>query len=445
MIEFLNSVKSFFISCVTEEWFWAVVAIIITLISFVMQMRKENEISRANFIYNISNDFGNNERILRVYQWLEKCRRENYKVNNYRELLMTTENGIYDPDNEEAVFDFIDIDTYINHFEAVYIILHSVNIKSIDELFQQRFLSFMFNPYVQKEELFECFGPDANDFALLKIWLSSIYKRNKFSCEEWIDYLNVVTCGKFEFSEEQLKDAKMRWPLSYKIKVKKYLLNYVYNICNPKCQYGYYEFHRRVNTREEERKVMRIILSNKDDKDEVLALQQRVIDAMPNPEMYAPSTKEQIYTAIDNPRDYLCLQICDGKKLVAFGIVILNPSEEQDVNIDLKKHGLPYEDKNQCVLDTVFVDPDYRGFGMQEVLIQVLCRWSAMFGKRQIAATIHPENIYSERNFTSNGFIKVTPSPIAKYGTERNIFAKKLTRKDKHKDKNGTYTVYPYV
>ncbi len=444
-MDFLFSVKNFLISCVTEEWFWAVVAVVITLISFIMQMRKENEISRANFIYNISNDFGNNERILRVYQWLEKCRRENYKVNNYRELLMTTENDIYNFEDDELSIDFIDVDTYVNHFEAVYVILHSVNIKSIDELFQQRFLSFMFNPYVQKEELFECFGPDANDFALLKIWLKSIYKRNKFSCKEWMDYLNVVTCGKFEFSEKQLNVTQKRAPLLYKAKVKKYLLNYVYNICNPKCQYGYYSFNRKIDTKEEERKVMRIILSNEVDKDEVSDLQQRVIDAMPNPEMYAPSTKEQIHTAINNPQDYLCLQICDGKKLVAFGMVILNPTEEQDINLDLKKYGLPYTDKNQCVLDTVFVDPDYRGFGMQSVLIQVLCRWSAMLGKRNIVATIHPENSFSEKNFSDNGFAKVTPSPIAKYGDERNVFAKNLSYKDTKADKNGTYTVYPYV
>jgi hypothetical protein len=151
-------------------------------------MRKENQISRANFIYNISNDFGNNERILRVYQWLEKRRRENYKVNNYRDLLMPTENCIYNPNDEDSPLDFIDIDTYINHFEAVYVILRSVKIKSIDELFQHRFLSFMFNPYMQKEELFSYFGPDTNDFTLLKVWLISIYKRNHFSCEECLAY-----------------------------------------------------------------------------------------------------------------------------------------------------------------------------------------------------------------------------------------------------------------
>lgn len=445
MVEILNFFKNFFVSCITEEWFWAIITIVITLISFIIQMRKEIQISRANFIYNISNDFGNNERILRVYQWLEKRRRENYKVNNYRDLLMPTENCIYNPNDEDSPLDFIDIDTYINHFEAVYVILRSVKIKSIDELFQHRFLSFMFNPYMQKEELFSCFGPDTNDFTLLKVWLISIYKRNHFSCEECLAYLNTVTCGEFDFSENQLKITKTRFPLLYRIKTKNYLLNYVYNICNPKCQYGYYEFRKKINTKEEEKKVLRIIRSNQEDKNDIKNLQQKVIEAMPHPEMYSPSTKEQINIAIDNPQDYLCLQICDGNHLVAFGLVILNPTTDQNIYNDLKKMGLPYKYKNQCILDTVFVDPDYRGFGMQNVLIQVLCRWAAMFGKRNIAATVHPDNVYSEKNFANNGFIKVTPTPISKYDNQRNIFSKKLTYKDTKKDKSGTYTIYPYV
>ena len=68
-----------------------------------------------------------------------------------------------------------------------------------------------------------------------------------------------------------------------------------------------------------------------------------------------------------------------------------------------------------------------------------------MFGKRNIAATVHPDNVYSEKNFANNGFIKVTPTPISKYDNQRNIFSKKLSYKDTKKDKSGTYTIYPYV
>lgn len=442
MLAFYHMIRAVFLACLKEEWFWAIITVVITLFSFIIQMRNENEISRANFVYNISNDFGNNDRILRVYQWLEKCRRDHVKVTNYRKLPLAEAKEIY---HKDLPIEFIDIDTYVNHFEVVYVILRSVKMKNIDDLFQQRFLSFMYNPYIQREELFACFGPDENDFSLLKKWLHSIYNRNRFTCETFIDYLNNLTCGKFEFSQEYLSLSKERWPLLYRAKVKRYLINYVTDICNPQCQYGYYEFRRKVDTEAEERKTMRIIRPCKDDAADILALQQKVIAAMPQPEMYAPSSEAEILTALSNPKDYACVQICDGSQIVAFAALILNPTGHQNINEDLKTQGLPYAEKEVCVLDTVFVDPDYRGYGMQHTLVKVLCSWAAMLGKRNISATIHPDNCFSQRNFIANGFRNVTSAPIPKYGSQRYVFARDLTFKDKKKDENGIYTIFPYV
>ena len=425
----------------TEEWFWAMITIIITLCVFVVETRSQNKISRANFVYNISNDFGNNERILRVYQWLEKCRRENKGVENYRQLRISTDTGIYDEDKAESSIDFIDIDTYINHFEVVYVILNSVSIRNIDQLFQQRFLSFMFNPYIQKEELFACFLPDENDFLLQKKWLRSIFRCNRFNCESFIDYLNTFTCGNYEFSLQRLELAKTLWPRSYQQKANGYLMNYVSYICDPACRYGFFEFSNKA----QQRKVLRIIRSHASDKEAILALQQRVVSSMEEPQWFFPSSESEIETALDQPRNYACVQICDGSKIVAFACTILNPNAHQDINTDLKKHGLPYAETAQCILDTVFVDPAYRGYGLQDTLIRVLCSWAATVGKRNIAATIHPENRFSADNFQKNGFQKITSESISKYGGIRDVFAKDLSKKDTQPAADGTYTVYPYV
>lgn len=425
----------------TEEWFWAMITIIITLCVFVVETHSQNKISRANFVYNISNDFGNNDRILRVYQWLEKCRRENSSVENYRHLHISTDAGIYEEDKKDAAIDFIDIDTYINHFEVVYVILNSVNIRNIDQLFQQRFLSFMLNPFIQKEELFACFVPDENDFHLQKKWLRSIYQRNRFTSEEFIDYLNTFTCGNYEFSLSQLALSKCLWPRTYKRKVKNYLMNYVLRICDPACRYGFFAFHNKEGAAE----VLRIIRSQPNDECDILALQQRVVSSLEDPQLFFPSSDNEVHTALNNPKDYACIQVCDGSKMVAFAMVILNPNDRQDINTDLKKHGLPYTEANQCILDTVFVDPAYRGYGLQSTLIQVLCSWAATMGKRNIAATIHPENRFSADNFQKNGFAKITADPIPKYDGIRNVFAKELSKKDSQPAADGTYTIYPYV
>ena len=440
MLDLLTSLKELLLSVIREEWFWAIVAVIITLVSFIIQMVKENEISRANFIYNISNDYGNNDRILRVYEWMEQCRLQNRNVTNYPSLTVSADTALYDQDSDKHPLTFVDIDTYINHFEVVYVILNSVNIKSIDELFQQRFLTFMFNPFIQKEELFSCFLPDENDFLLLRKWLLSIYKRNQFSCQAFIDYLNTFTCGSYELTTEALEDTKARWPLLHSHLVKKYLINYVYYICDPSCKYGYYEFSRK-----DTQKALRIIRPAPTDQEAILTLQKRVVDSMAAPQWFFPSTETEIHAALTQPQKYLSVQICSGSQTVAFACIKLEPTPEEDVYLDLEAHGIPCPTSKRCLLDTVFVDPDYRGYGIQKTLIEILCSWAATLGKRHICATVHPENRFSANNFINSGFHLVTETPISKYNSQRNVFTKQLSRKDTCKAADGSYIIYPYV
>lgn len=440
MGEMIAAAVEWFVSTLREEWFWAMLAVPVSMLIFAVQTRKENEISRANFVYNISNDFANNERILRVYQWLEKCRRQNHAVKNYRHLDIPTNDKIYDEGQNTVQLDFVDIDTYINHFEVVYVILSSVKIDSIDELFQQRFLSFMFNPFVQKEELFECFGPDKNDFLLMQKWLTSIQKRNRFTNEEFVDYLNIYTCGSFDFSKAQLQLSQRNGSFLQRRRIRNYLNKYVWYVCDPACRYGFFAF-----TRKDERRVLRIIRPEVNDQADIMKLQERVLENPQTREWFSPSSEAELRAVLTEPANYAAVQICDGERIVAFAYAIRNPRPEQDVNVDLKENGLPYDLRKQCILDTVFVDPDYRGFGMQKLLVDVLCQWMAMEGKKHIAATIHPENIYSRNNFLANGFACVTQTPIPKYGSHRNVYIRHISRRDIRKPAKGDYTVYPYA
>ena len=440
MGEMIAAVWDGLMNTLRQEWFWAMLAVPVSMLIFAVQSRKENEISRANFVYNISNDFANNDRILRVYQWLEKCRRQNHHVKNYRHLHISTDDGIYDEDRETQHLDFVDIDTYINHFEVVYVILNSVKIDSIDELFQQRFLSFMFNPFIQKEELFACFGPDKNDFLLMQKWLRSIQRRNRFTNEAFVDYLNTYTCGSFEFSKTHLQLAQQKKSLLNQWRIRDYLNRYVWYVCDPACRYGFYAF-----TRQDQRKVLRIIRPEVSDQEDILQLQNRVLEQLEQPAWFSPSSPEEIGAIFSSPKDYAAVQICDGSRIVAFAYAIRNPRPQQDVNVDLQALGLPHELQQQCILDTVFVDPQYRGFGMQQVLVDILCQWMAMEGKKHITATIHPDNAYSRKNFLDNGFACVTQMPIPKYGSQRHVYSRKLSRKDIRKKSSPSYTVYPYA
>jgi len=417
-----------------QEWFWAIVAIVISVLVFAWEQRAANKISRAGFIYNISNDFANNDRILRVYQWIEQCRRQNDGVKNFRQLTFSTDSSIFQSEDEGSVaLDFIDIDTYINHFESVYIILENVRIESVDELFQQRFFTFMMNPYIQKEELFECFSSDVNDFRLCKQWIHSIYRRKHYDVEALAAYLRTYTCGEFELNKPIVwKKGLARLVQHHRIS--RYLHNYIAYICDPACRYGYYAF-RHGSTR----KVMRIIASAPTDQKQLLELQQLVIDALPDPAYYYPSTTQELETALADPTRFRCLQVVDGQQIVGFAYTIYEPDEQYDLYRNLPD---PAKKQDRCILETVFVHPDYRGYGIQRLLVDVLCHWAWQDGKRSVCATVHPENRYSQQNFEKLGFYKINDKPVEKYGNVRNFYLRQLKKPGNTKD---SYTVYPYL
>ena len=416
-----------------QEWFWAIVAIVISVLVFAWEQRAGNKISRAGFIYNISNDFANNDRILRVYQWIEQCRRQNDGINNYRQLSFSTDSSIFQSEEEGSVaLDFIDIDTYINHFESVYIILENVRISSVDELFQQRFFTFMMNPYIQKEELFECFSSDVNDFRLCKQWIHSIYRRKHYNVEALATYLRTYTCGEFEL-QKSIVWKKGLAKLVQHHRISRYLHNYIAYICDPACRYGYYEFRHKSS-----RKVMRIIESVPSDLEQVLQLQDAVLQGQTRKDYYSPSTRQELERALTDPR-YRCLQVVDGQKIVGFACMIYEPEEKYDLFRDLDSAVQP---QHRCILDTVFVHPNYRGYGIQKLLVGVLCDWAWQDGKRFVCATIHPENEHSQRNFEKLGFQKVTDQPVPKYGSIRNFYLRKLKKPVNTKD---SYTIYPYL
>ena len=438
MPKFLPMIFLAFKSVAQEEWFWAIIAIMVTLLVFIAEQRTGNRISQSSFIYNISNDFANNDRIGVVYQWLEKCRRNNHGITNYRDLTFSGLLSESREEPEELPVSFIGIDTYVNHFESVYVILDSVGIQNIDKLFQQRFLCFMFNPYIQKEELYACFGPDENDFKLLKAWLLSISRHLKHSNRELVRFLNTFTCGNFEFLEERLPQSRGIARIMDYFRVRKYLLNYVEYICDPHCRYGFYEFASR-----SDRKVLRIIRPTPDDGEDILALQSGVCAAMTQPQLFFPSTEEEIRTALADPDRYLCLQIVDGNKIVAFCQLTIDPPAEQDLRLDLQKHGISVPGGSHGVLETVFVDPEYQGYGMQQILVEILCQWAHIRKVKTVFATVHPDNTYSHNNFLEAGFGLLTPSPLPKYGNVRNYYA--LTTAKPPKKADSDYTVYPYA
>ena len=163
-----------------------------------------------------------------------------------------------------------------------------------------------------------------------------------------------------------------------------------------------------------------------DDYDSIMLLQDDVICNMSNKKWFCPSTSQEIKTFLENPQDYFALVVAHGEMIVAFACLILNPSSCEDLYRDLKDNNIEVKTDKYCIFETVFVSPRYRGYSIQRTLINELCDLAFKNGKRSICATVHPDNIYSMKNFEKSGFERVNSEPLPKYGGIRNYFVKDL-------------------
>ena len=416
---------------ITTEWLWTALGFLGMVITFIVGMRTSNRLSTNDFIYRINSDFANNEKILDAYKWLDKCRKENKFTHNYRRI-----KGVLGKRNK---VDFTTIDTYSNHFESVYVIRKVISMKTIDRLFQQRFLYFMHNSYVQKEMFFHDYEAYENLFLLLKEWIKVSIKRHGRNWMIMSDYLRQFTCGDYEYRYNKQYYDSLSW--IYKIRQNsKYIegiIEYVPSICNPKCRYGYYSLSKRNNNQS---LVVRIIQSVETDIDDIIALQDDVHKNMKNREWYFPYSQCELQNAIHD-RKCILLQIDVGSKIAAFAVVILAPKDKYRLS---KLVNIKSNRNKEAVLETVFVADEYRGYGMQSLLIDIMCHLAALRGATSFWASVHPDNKYSSNNIIKNGFTKKNSGPVPKYDGVRDIYCRNIKGLKMKEKRTGESYYYPY-
>lgn len=170
--------------------------------------------------------------------------------------------------------------------------------------------------------------------------------------------------------------------------------------------------------RGEKRLLLRAVHAGEVDK--VLQLQQRVHDHMPDPSLLAMTDGEEIAesTALD-----VCLGAFDGDRLAAFALMVVN-RESPDRNTGQKNGMNPLE----CVsFDTAFVDPDYRGMGLQRCLLQIRNEIALQLGAKYALVTVDPKNEYSLNNILSQGFEIIARKPLYG-GLDRYVLRKELQK-----------------
>lgn len=128
----------------------------------------------------------------------------------------------------------------------------------------------------------------------------------------------------------------------------------------------------------------------------VLALQQEVMDALPDKNLLVGTDEAQIRESID--LDF-CAGIFDGERLAAFAMMVVNRDTPRNLG---QKLGFPAE---KCVyFDIIFVHPDYRGMGLQSYALALRDSVARELGAELAFVTVSPENPHSLNNVMKHGF-----------------------------------------
>ena len=149
------------------------------------------------------------------------------------------------------------------------------------------------------------------------------------------------------------------------------------------------------------------------------ALQNEVRAAMPHPEQFVPDTQENItaYLAHD-----LCLGVFDGERLGAYFILRYCGQSEHNYAAFL---GIPQAEWDHWAnADSVIVHPDWRGNGLQRILLEDTLPLLRP-GIVGIGATVSPGNPYSLNNAKASGFEIVSRREMYG-GHDRYLLAKHL-------------------
>ena len=151
----------------------------------------------------------------------------------------------------------------------------------------------------------------------------------------------------------------------------------------------------------------------------VFALQNEVRAAMPDPSLFVPDTLENIAGYV---RDDLCIGAWQGNRLGGYLIVRFCRQSEHNYAAFM---GIPRTEwAHWANADSAIVHPDFRGNGLQRLMLQAAM---PLFPGNitHIGATVSPENQYSLNNALASGFAIVTRREMYG-GYDRYLLAKEL-------------------
>ena len=142
----------------------------------------------------------------------------------------------------------------------------------------------------------------------------------------------------------------------------------------------------------------------KEDKEQLITLITGVLTELESTkckEFFRPRSKKDFDIMCDDEYS-IVFGAFDGEKLAGMAQLFVG----QERFADYKKY-LGIKNENICEFGGCMVAPDYRGIGVQKVLIKMRFNAARELGFNRSVATVHPDNKPSETNLLNAGFVPV--------------------------------------
>ena len=134
-----------------------------------------------------------------------------------------------------------------------------------------------------------------------------------------------------------------------------------------------------------------------EDLDKVMELQDTIMDALDNKDLYATFSREESLDALET--DYCYFAIAENGDVAGYSVLIANTTPDKNKNYG---HYFDYDDEHlsrTASLDLTMVAPEYRGHGLQRLFNKIRIGQAIELGATEGLTSISPLNPYSYNNF----------------------------------------------
>ena len=140
------------------------------------------------------------------------------------------------------------------------------------------------------------------------------------------------------------------------------------------------------------------------DLDQMAQLQKIMLEGLPDPAWFYPSSRERMLQEIN----WQCVWgTFDGQVLAAYGVLIpaaIEPGESYAARLGEAELGAwDFQD--------IVVRPEYRRQGLHAMYLKMFFNHAKAHGGNRIYATVDPNNGSSWRNFQRAGYVRVDVRP----------------------------------